>query len=102
MKALTKARLKETILILNQMHRQRCLLFGCIYGIPGIDKKPHKECIYCGEPMPEANDFWGESEALIEFEQYQKPRTEALSKYLNRKIEASSTKPVSSTQYDPK
>ena len=33
-----------------QGQRYRCLLYGCVFGIPQIDKKPRKECMFCGEP----------------------------------------------------
>lgn len=39
-------------------HRKRCLLYGCIYGIPGVDKKPKDRCDFCGEPRLEDNSFW--------------------------------------------
>lgn len=40
---------KEMIkLVLRSSHLSRCLLQGCVYGIPGKDKSPRKDCIYCG------------------------------------------------------
>lgn len=38
--------------------RKRCLLFGCVFGIPHIDKKPKRECIFCGEPGYIDQDTW--------------------------------------------
>ena len=40
--------------------RKRCLLFGCVYGIEHVDKKPKDHCIFCGEPTIEQDDFWFE------------------------------------------
>lgn len=59
MSNLTKNELEHLVHTLSDMHRQRCLLFGCVYGIPGHDEKPKEKCIYCGEPMPDRSDFWG-------------------------------------------
>lgn len=84
MKQPTKARLKEIIITLDQMRKYRCLYFGCIYGIPGIDTKPKDKCIFCGEPMPDRTDYWGESEALAEFNQYHKHDSAIINDYLNK------------------
>jgi len=40
------------------MTRRRCLLFGCVFGIPMVDKEPKKECMFCHEPGYIDQDQW--------------------------------------------
>lgn len=49
---------EEETYIAHAEMRKRCLLFGCVFGIPQIDKEPRKECMFCGEPNSLDNDFW--------------------------------------------
>jgi len=32
--------------------RLRCVISGCQYDFPGIDKKPRERCVWCGEKRP--------------------------------------------------
>lgn len=57
----TKSELKEYIYFLESKIRQRCLLFGCVYGIEHIDKIPSDRCIYCGYEASNNEDFYGDS-----------------------------------------
>lgn len=57
----TKAQKEVIGEMLYWSQRKRCLLYGCVYGIPQIDKVPRKECMFCGEPSPEQNDFWSDA-----------------------------------------
>lgn len=41
---------------------KRCRIDGCRYGIEGVDKYPLDDCIYCGEPRPVENNWWGDME----------------------------------------
>lgn len=90
MKQPTKARLKEIIITLNRKLRQRCLIFGCIYGVPGVDTEPKDKCIYCGEPVPDRTDYWGEGEAIAEFNKYYKYHkhdTVTINNYINKLLD---------------
>jgi len=38
-------------LTLQEINRPRCLIQGCVYGLPF--SKPKKKCMFCGQPRQE-------------------------------------------------
>lgn len=56
-----KSKKEETLeLIIQQSHRNRCLIFGCHFGIEHVDKKPLDNCMFCGMPRPDLTGYWSE------------------------------------------
>lgn len=44
--------------------KRRCLLEGCRFGYPFINKEPLTNCIYCGEPAKVPVGAWSETDEL--------------------------------------
>lgn len=59
----------------DQEMKKRCLIEGCRYGIPYVDKKPKKHCMYCGEENKLEGVFW-KTEAISTIKEKQVLREE--------------------------